>query len=53
MLKSIEFWNFVLSALTFIVGLVIGFVSWKWVRPADRRLKIMEAALTRNNEAHV
>lgn len=51
MLKSIEFWNFVLSALTFIVGLVIGFVSWKWVRPADRRLKIMEAALTRNNEA--
>lgn len=51
MLKGIEFWNFVLSALTFIVGLVIGFVSWKWVRPADRRLKLLEASLARYNES--
>lgn len=42
---NLELWNLVLTAATFLTAVVGGVVCWRWVRPADRKLKNLETQL--------
>lgn len=42
---NLELWNLVLTAATFLAAVVGGVVCCWWVRPADRKLKKMDAHL--------
>ena len=41
--------NLVLNIVTIVVGLVGGFVCWKWIKPADAKLAKLQSELERRN----
>ena len=40
---NLDFWQFVLSALTILVAAVGAIVGWLWIKPENRELQNIDA----------